>query len=60
MKIKGILIDVEKLTVTEVEFENNLSSYYRLLKCDCITMMKCLTAPVGGLSACPVMEVMIL
>lgn len=37
MKIKGILIDVEKLTVTEVEFENELSSYYRLLKCDCIT-----------------------
>ena len=26
MKIKGILIDVEKLTVTEVEFENNLSA----------------------------------
>ena len=37
MKIKGILIDVEKLTVTEVEFENNLSSYYRFLKCDCVT-----------------------
>lgn len=37
MKIKGILIDVEKRQIREVEFENELSSYYRLLKCDCIT-----------------------
>lgn len=38
MKIKGILIDVEKRQIREVEFENELSSYYRLLKCDCITI----------------------
>ena len=37
MKIKGILIDVEKRQIREVEFENELSSYYRLLKCDCVT-----------------------
>lgn len=37
MMIKGILIDVERCEVREVKFKNELESYYKLLKCDCIT-----------------------
>lgn len=37
MKIKGILIDVSSHFISEVEFESELSSYYELLKCECIT-----------------------
>ena len=36
-KIKGILIDSESNTVKEVEFENSLTSYYDMIKCDCVT-----------------------
>lgn len=35
--IRGILIDAEHCTVREVEFENTLESYYRLLNCTCVT-----------------------
>ncbi|WP_277202235.1 DUF3846 domain-containing protein [Victivallis vadensis] len=35
-KIKGILIHAEKQTVEEIEFENTLENYYRLLDCNCI------------------------
>lgn len=35
--IRGILIDVNNLTVTEVELENSLQGIYEKLNCDLIT-----------------------
>ena len=36
-KIKGILIDVYNKKVEEIEFENTLSKYYEIIKCDLVT-----------------------
>lgn len=35
--MKGILIDVEKCEIREVELKAKLEDYYRLIKCDLIT-----------------------
>lgn len=34
MKITGLLIDSEKRTVTNVEFEHSISEIHKLIKCD--------------------------
>lgn len=39
MKIKGVLIDVFKEEVREIEVEKNLDSYYKILGCDCIDIV---------------------
>ena len=36
-KIKAIFIDVRSKEISEIEIENELDTYYRLIKCDCIT-----------------------
>ncbi|MGD9564492.1 MAG: hypothetical protein AB7Q37_18850 [Pyrinomonadaceae bacterium] len=36
--IKAVLIDVHEKKVSEVEIEPTLSNYYKLLRCDCITI----------------------
>ena len=38
-KLRGVLVDVEKETVSVVEIPDKLDEFYRILNCDCIDIV---------------------
>lgn len=38
-KLRGVLVDVEKETVSVVEIHDKLDEFYRILNCDCIDIV---------------------